>query len=89
MSRKDTPVIIEAAINGSGNLSLGGGRAEPLVVTITGSGDFLLQGEAVDADLTVSGSGRVVLGANSGTLRLREFTGTLTTGDDGSLEIAQ
>jgi hypothetical protein len=80
---------VEAAINGSGNLSLGGGRAEPLVVNITGSGDFLLQGEAVDADLTVSGSGRVVLGANSGTLRLREFTGTLTTGDDGSLEIAQ
>jgi hypothetical protein len=80
---------VEAAINGSGNLSLGGGRAEPLIVRITGSGDFVLNGEAVDADLTVSGSGRVVLGATSGTLRLREFTGTLTTGDDGALEIAQ
>jgi hypothetical protein len=80
---------VEAAINGSGNLSLGGGRAEPLVVKVTGSGDFVLNGEAVDADLTISGSGRVVLGATSGTLRLREFTGTLTTGADGTLEIAQ
>ena len=80
---------VEATINGSGNLSLGSGRAEPLIVRITGSGDFVLNGEAVDADLTVSGSGRAVLGANSGTLRLREFTGTLTTGDDGTLEIAQ
>ncbi len=80
---------VEADINGSGNLSLGSGRAGPLIVRITGSGDFTLDGEAVDADLTVGGSGRVILGAHSGTLRLREFTGTLTTGDDGTLKIAQ
>ena len=80
---------LDATINGSGNLAIGAGRAEPLVVKIAGSGDFVLAGEAVDPDLTVSGSGRVILGAHSGTLRLREFTGTLTTGDDGSLQIAQ
>jgi hypothetical protein len=80
---------VEAELNGSGNLRLRGGVAEPLIVKINGSGDFILDGEAVGADLSVGGSGRVVLGGHRGTLRLREFTGTLTTGDDGSIEIAQ
>ncbi len=63
----DGPVTV--AITGSGNVHVHDGRAEPLQVEITGSGDFALDGEAVDPDLTVIGTGTIALRSYTGRLR--------------------
>lgn len=80
---------VDARINGSGSVTLQGGRAEPLIVKIHGSGDFEHRGTAVDADITVSGSGAVSFGAHQGTMRLRAFSGSLAIDDKGVITIAQ
>ncbi len=63
----DGPVTV--AITGSGDVHIHDGRAEPLEVEITGSGNFKLDGEAVDPDLTVIGTGTIALRSYTGRFR--------------------
>ncbi|MFQ5775463.1 MAG: GIN domain-containing protein [Kiloniellaceae bacterium] len=80
---------VEGWINSSGRVSVRGGAADPLRLRINGSGDFTLDGEAVEPDLSVNGSGKIRLGAYRGTIRLRTFTGTLTPQPGGGLLVAE
>jgi hypothetical protein len=73
----DGPVSAELA--GSGDVSIKRGRANPLRVSIVGSGDFSFGGEAVDPDISIMGSGGVRIGSYSGKLTKRG-TGDLTVG---------
>ena len=80
---------VEVWINGGGNVRLLDGRAEPLRVRISGSGNFTLDGEAVNADLAVDGSGKITLASHIGSIRLRAFTGRLLVDDDGRIRVAR
>ncbi len=62
---------VETSIAGSGAVTIAKGRATPLKVSIMGSGDFALNGEAVDPDISVMGSGTVKLGKITGQLKSR------------------
>ena len=60
------PARIE--ISGSGSAHIGSGRASAFVARISGSGDLVFGGTAVDPDLRVTGSGHITLAAHEGTL---------------------
>lgn len=61
------PVSLEMA--GSNNIVIKAGRADPLKVSIAGSGDVDFGGEAVNPDIEIAGSGSVTVGTMSGTLK--------------------
>ena len=80
---------VDALINGSGGLRIGGGKATPLRLRLNGSGDFRFEGTAVNPDVTVNGSGGARVQAHEGTLRLRSFSGAVTYSEGGGISIAQ
>jgi len=60
-----------ARLSGSGGVQVGAGRAEPFEVRISGSGGVRHGGEAVNADVSVSGSGTVSAERFSGSMNWR------------------
>jgi hypothetical protein len=50
---------VDVEINGSGEVNLGSGTAQPFRATINGSGDVIFDGVAVDPDIKVNGSGDI------------------------------
>ena len=70
---------VTAEIAGSGDISISRGRADPLKVSIVGSGDFDFGGEAVNPDVSIYGSGGVRIGSYSGRLQ-SHGTGDLEIG---------
>ena len=64
------------SLNGTANISISGdgeahivdGRAGPFAAVISGSGELVFGGVAVDPDLSVAGAGHIALAAHEGTL---------------------
>ena len=72
------PVSLE--IGGSGSVEIDGGQATPLDVVINGSGNVSFSGNAEDPDLTINGSGEILLPS---------YSGKLTTSGTGSFNVGQ
>lgn len=59
---------VDVSIAGSGDVRIRDGRADPVQVSIAGSGTFLFNGEAVNPEISVVGSGNVWFASYSGQL---------------------
>lgn len=61
------PVSVD--VSGSGEVHIAQGRADPLQVEISGQGEFTFGGEAVNPEISVSGSGNVSIEKYTGKLK--------------------
>lgn len=69
---------VKIKITGSGSIKIAKGQADPLHVSIVGSGNFDFGGNAVDPELSAFGSGRV---------RLKSYTGHLSASGSVNVKI--
>ncbi|MFV3076654.1 GIN domain-containing protein [Niveispirillum fermenti] len=69
---------VKADFPGAGRVSIGEGDAEPLQLTLTGSGKFEFNGTAHDPRISASGSGNVYIARHQGQANVRN-TGSGTT----------
>ncbi len=59
---------VSVSIAGSGDVRIRDGRADPVEVSVAGSGSFLFNGEAVNPEISVVGSGDIWFASYSGQL---------------------
>lgn len=73
---------VKADFPGAGRVSIGEGEAEPLHLTLTGSGKFEFNGTAHDPRVSASGSGDVYIARHQGQVNVRNTgSGTAYVGD--------